>query len=426
MNNGLSKKIKLSCFLAGGLEMYDFALFGFLTATFQANYLSFMDENTSLIITYALLAVGFIFRPLGSLIFGYIGDKFGRKKALVLSVTMMGSASLALCILPTYSLIGVSSCYIIALIRIVQGVSVGGEYSGALIYAIEHFDKNKTGLIGGIVICGCVSGVLLATLVCKILQNPELPSYSWRFAFLLGFGLSIVGYFIRKELTETPEFLNLQAKKSKIPLFDGVKAYPLQCLATIFISAANGVNFYFILVFLPGYINKVTGLATGHYPIITSMILIIFAPLFGFISDKISRVKVIGLGLLAISIFTFISLNNLLINPTIINSYIFLYGQALIFSMTTSTVNAYVIEIFPVQYRFSCSSICYSLGIGVIGGTSPLLASLIVENFTNHGSYISSYISLISFLGFIAVAMVSYRPRKKVLNNKTGQVISIH
>ncbi|MGI4775973.1 MAG: MFS transporter [Janthinobacterium lividum] len=403
MKNELSRKIILSCFLAGGLEMYDFAIFGFLSATLHKNYLAFMDASAALIVTYALFAVGFVFRPLGSLIFGYIGDKQGRKKALVLSVTFMGTSSLAMAVLPQYALIGISSCYIIALIRIVQGISVGGEYSGALIYAMEHFDKRKGRLIGGIVVCGCVSGVLLATVVSTILQNPVLPSYSWRFAFLIGFGLSMLGYFIRKQLTETPEFQKLSANKSKIPVLDGIKAFPKECITTILTSAANGVNFYFILVFLPSYVNKATGLSTNHFPMVTTVILVVLSPLFGYISDRISRAKLICFGLLTISIYTFLGLNLLMLKPNIINAYLFFIGQAVIYSIMTSTINAFVIEIFPVQYRFSCSSVCYSLGLGVIGGTSPLIASLIVDIFEYHTLYISIYISIISLLAYIAV-----------------------
>jgi MHS family proline/betaine transporter-like MFS transporter len=138
-----------------------------------------------------LFATGFLFRPLGALIFGYIGDKYGRKKSLVLSVSLTGAASLGMCLVPSYDLIGVASCYIIVLIRVIQGISVGGEYSGAIIFAVEHFDNKKAGFVGSFIVSGCLCGVLLATLVSSIVKLPYVPEYSWRFAFLLGFFLSI-------------------------------------------------------------------------------------------------------------------------------------------------------------------------------------------------------------------------------------------
>jgi len=406
MNQNLSKKVVISCFLAACLEMYDFAIFGFFTAVFHKNYLSFLDEANALIITYAIFAVGFLFRPLGSLIFGYIGDVYGRKKALIISVTLMGSASLGMVLLPTYATIGVVSCYIIALIRILQGISVGGEYSGALIYAVEHFDHNKRGAVGGLVICGCVTGALLATIVSKIVQMPELPEYSWRFAFLLGFGLSIIGYFIRKNLVETPEFTKLAKSKNKIPLIEGIKKHPYECISTTLIAAANGVNFYFILVFLPRYINQITGQEISYYPLVTTIMLIILAPIFAYWSDKIDRVKLIKKGLLVLALYSFVGLQLIELYPSAIMALLFFIGHAIIFSTQTATVNILIIEMFPTQYRFSCAAFFYSVGLGVLGGTSPLIASMIIENFADNATfYISCYISVICLLAYLSLAL---------------------
>ena len=127
--NQLSKSVLFSCFFAGCLEMYDFVIFGMLASVINKYYLSFL-EDSGMIAAYMLFAVGFICRPIGSIIFGHIGDRYGRKRALVLSVSMMGFSSLALSILPVYKDIGIISCYILVLIRIIQGISVGGEYSG--------------------------------------------------------------------------------------------------------------------------------------------------------------------------------------------------------------------------------------------------------------------------------------------------------
>jgi MHS family proline/betaine transporter-like MFS transporter len=404
MKQNFSRNAVISCFLAACLEMYDFTIFGFFTAVLHKNYLSFLDEANALIITYAIFAVGFLFRPLGSIIFGYIGDVYGRKKSLIISVSLMGSASLGMALLPTYAAIGVISCYIIALIRILQGVSVGGEYSGAIIYAVEHFDHNKRGAVGGLVISGCVSGVLLATLVSKIVQMPELPEDSWRIAFLLGFGLSIIGYFIRRNLVETPEFLKLATIKSRIPLIEGIKKHPLECISTVFIAAANGVNFYFILVFLPRYVNQITGLEVSYYPLVTTLILIILAPIFAYWSDKINRLKMIKYGLLAIALFSFLGLQLVEIYPSNISALLFFIIHAIIFSTQTATINILVIEMFPAQYRFSCASFFYSIGLGVIGGTSPLIASMILDNFPNNATfYISCYIGFICILGYISL-----------------------
>lgn len=407
MKNDLSKKVVISCFLAACLEMYDFALFGFFTGVFQKNYFSFLDKSNSIIITYTLFAVGFIFRPIGSIIFGYIGDIYGRKKALIISVTIMSISSLGMCLLPTYAAVGIVSCYLIATMRVLQGISVGGEYSGALIYAIEHCNKKKAGITGGIVIAGCITGALIATTVSKIIQMPGLPDYSWRFAFLLGFGLSLVGYFIRKSLVETPEF-NRLVGKSKMPLIEGIKNYPFECATSVFTAAANGINFYFILVFLPKYINEITSLSVDYYPLITTVILIILSPIFAYISDRFERKKLISYGLLILAAYSFISLQAVKAYPSFTSALIFFIIHAVIYSTQAATVNIFIIELFPTKYRFSCASFCYSIGLGVIGGTSPLVASVIIEKFTSNANFlISCYMALVCLAAFFSIKSIS-------------------
>lgn len=405
MNNDLSRKALISCFLEACLEIYDFTIFGFLAPVIHKNYLSFMDEKAALVITYAFFAIGFVVRPIGSLIFGYIGDVHGRKKALVLSVSFMGLASLSMSLLPPYIIIGLWSCYLIALIRVVQGLSVGGEYSGAIIYAMEHYDSKQAGKIGGIVVAGCLSGVLLATVVSKIVQSSFMPEYSWRFSFLLGFGLSMIGYFIRKRLVETPDFLASTKSKGAFPLLEGARLYSRECFGAIGVSAANGINFYLILVFFPGFVNGLIGEKIDYFPIITTFVLVILSPMFSFLSDSVGRVRMLSYGLIGSSLWGVVGVQLLIQYPTKEFAIMFFVIQAIIASPVTGTANVFVVEIFPVRYRYSCSALCYSLGMGIVGGTSPMVASLITNSYSNSGWLLSLYMSLIPILGFVSMLM---------------------
>ncbi len=405
MSTKLPKSILFSCYLAGCLEMYDFTIFGFLAATLHKNYLVFLDEASALIMTYTLFAVGFLIRPLGAIIFGYIGDKYGRKKALVTSVSMMGIASLVMFALPPYAILGIVSCYIIALVRIIQGISVGGEFTGALVYAIEHFTKKKAGFVGGIVICGTVSGALLSNVVSSILQNPTLPEYSWRFAFLLGFGLSIVGFFIRKKLTESPEFKKITVARKKIPLLEGLKQHRVKCLSAFLIAGAAGVNFYFMVVFLPTYIKTIHELDFGWVSMVIPAICVVAAPFFGWLSDYYDRKKILSAGILTMSIYGFAVIR--IFSPELSNvtTCLLFSGYGLIFATIASNLNTFIVEMFPPECRFSCASFCYSLGIGFIGGTSPMVASLMLK-LDNPSVYISGYILIVSILGYVGVKIV--------------------
>ncbi|MBP7189642.1 MAG: MFS transporter, partial [Rickettsiaceae bacterium] len=314
---------------------------------------------------------------------------------------------------PTYAVLGVTSCYLIAVIRIIQGISVGGEYSGALIYAIEHFNKKSAGMTGSVVIAGCMTGVLLATLISNLLKMPFIPEYGWRIAFFFGFILTIVGYFIRQQLVETPEFrkLSLERKSNRIPLIEGVKGYTLECIGTFFVAASNGVNFYFVLVFMPGYVNKLTGLDIGFYPLLTTSLLIVFSIIVGYLSDIYDRAKIVCYGLIAISCYSFVGFQLLGLYPTFTSAILFFCGHAIIFSTQASLVNIFAIEIFPTKYRFSCSSLFFSLGMGIVGGTSPLVSAWIVDNFTNSTFALGVYVAVVSLLAYIAVLSVRRKSR---------------
>lgn len=408
----INKKVLVSCFFAGCLEMYDFTVFGLLTPILHKNYLSFVEERDAIIIAYALFAVGFIFRPLGSLIFGYIGDVYGRKTALVASVSFMGFASLAMFLLPTYQAIGIISCYIIAAVRITQGVSVGGEFTGAIIYAVECLDRKKAGFVGSFIVGGCLSGILLATVVSGLVKNNEMFENGWRFAFLLGFLLSIIGFFIRKKLSETPEFEVIRYKRSKLPLIAGLKKFKLESLTVIMIGATTGINIYYVIVYLPNYLSNVFKYNFSYLPVVTTLMLAVFSPIFGWYSDRTNRGMLITIGAILTAIYSFVMLPVILHLPLIwiISCAFMLHG--LIFAIQDGTINVFAIEIFPVECRFSCAAFCYSIGMGIVGGTSPMVASIIMEYGYYPVALIGLYVASISLSTGILVYIINKKKRK--------------
>lgn len=407
----LSKKIIFTCFLAGCLEIYDFTIFGYLSDALHENYFTFLDETFSLIATYILFAVGFVFRPLGAILFGYIGDKYGRKYALVISISLMGIASLGMCILPSYNYIGIYSCYILVFLRILQGFSVGGEYSGAIIFAVEHSENRKAGFVGSLVVSGCMSGVLLATLVNKILKMPEIPEYYWRFAFLLGFILSVIGYFIRKKLHETPEFIAIKKATKKAQFRNEFKISDLEILSTIFIAGTSGVNLYFISVFMPNYIKHL-GDSVYNLSSISTLIMSILIPLFGYISDKIGMIKVMLVGSGFLVVYTLFMPAVIFSSKDFNTASIAVIIHAVIAAVFCGPMNTLIIKLFSASKRYSHSAFSYSIGMGFIGGTSPMVSTLITNNQNNSPIYLGIYISSISLLGLISIVSI----RKRYLN----------
>jgi MFS transporter, MHS family, proline/betaine transporter len=406
------KKVIICCFLAGMNEMYDFVIFGLLASIIHKQYLSFANDSNSLFITYALFSVGFAFRPIGAIVFGYIGDVHGRKLSLVTSVTMMGMASLTMCLMPTYESIGIVSCYMIAIARITQGFSVGGEMTGGVVYAIEHFDKKKSGFAGSFVIGGCLSGILLATIVANIIQLPSMPKYAWRFAFLLGFLLSLVGFFIRQKLTESPEFASIKSK-SKLPLLDGLKECKLESITSVLIGASCGTNIYFAVVFIPVYLKTLIGENLSYLSIITTLVMAVMSPFFGWVSDHTHRGVLIMAGAVLSSIYALMMLPLIMANQSTIAICLVIALHSFIYSIQDGTICVFSAEIFPVKYRYSCAAFCQSVGIGIIGGASPMISTLIAENFSDPNFVLGLYVSAVTLIAGIAVGLTVNKRRKE-------------
>jgi MHS family proline/betaine transporter-like MFS transporter len=412
------KQVMVSCFLAGCLETYDFTIFGLLATVIHAKYFSFMDSGSSLIIAYALFAVGFICRPIGAIIFGYIGDVYGRKVALVTSVSIMGAASLSMCLMPSYESIGIASCYLIALARIMQGISLGGEFGGGIIYAIEHFNQKRTGLVGSSVVTGCSTGILLATLVAYIIKSSSVPEYSWRFAFLLGFGLSIIGFFIRQKLTETPEFLRIKGLKNKMPLIAGMKSYKLESITSVLAGAVTGANLYFVVVYLPTYLKDITGLDLSYLPTITTIILVLLSSFWGWKSDQVGRGKLLVIGTILSGIYALIMLPLIMINPTAIIISLIIAGHAVLLSVLNGAMNVFAFEVFPTECRYSCGAFCHSIGMGLIGGTTPMMAAFITKHSDNSIFVLGFYLCFITLSAGVAVALTTLKQtkNKRIIN----------
>lgn len=245
--------------------------------------------------------------------------------------------------------------------------------------------------------------MLLATLVSSALDNPILPDYSWRLAFLLGFGLAIIGYFIRKRLGETPMFSEEKnkIKQKEIPLLIGLKNYKTQFLAGIFLSGANNANYYFFLVFVPAYLKNVNSFDFGNWYL--AFFMLFLEPTFGWVSDKVGRIKMILFVCIALAVYDIVFLKLIITYGDSFSVFIILIIIcAILISISVSSINITVLEIFPVSCRYSCGALSYSLGAAIFGGTTPFICSLITKYIGDNMIYYGIYISIISLAGSVA------------------------
>lgn len=429
MKNRYPTKVVLAGALGGAIEFYDFAVYGTLAVYFAPLFFPSEVKYLSMLGAYSVFAIGFFARPLGSLVFGYIGDKYGRKTSLFWSLMLMALATPIIGVLPTYAEIGVLAPIILITARILQGVSAGGEFSGSLILAIESGPKKKSGLIGSSVVSGCMSGIAFGSLAAYVCALPNMPSYSWRVPFLAGFVISMIGIYVRFKINESPEFKKFKTKQlvtnPKKTLKDKKNDYR-NLLAVIGLSGFNSIIGYLFYIFIADYLllsASISAASAKLYTAICTFILMFLIPLFGWISDYVSRIKMITAG----AILTIITSTLLLTNISSLPAHLALLYQVcyvVTFSMFTGPLNTYIAEVFTVGIRYRFAAVGYSLGTGFIGGSAPLIAGFLSMS-SNNGIFLSSYLLTTGIIALISLYIIqnSKKNRHKHLILSSSQKV---
>jgi MFS family permease len=297
-------------------EWYDFFIFGSLAPVISKVFFAGLEPTAALIAALALFAVGFAFRPLGALIFGVIGDKLGRKGAFLVTVTMMGSATFLIGLLPTYAQAGSTAATLLILLRIVQGIALGGEYGGAAIYVAEHASNGKRGASTGWIQSSASFGLLAALLVIVATRTgvgeDAFASWGWRIPFLVSAILLGISVWMRAKLAESPEFARIREEGdiAKAPLREafGSKKNLKRVLVAFFgIMCAQGAVWYFTFFYMQVFLERSLGLPSQIKDLLLIIMTVVSAPLyvyFGWLSDRIGRKPVmIGGMLLALVLY---------------------------------------------------------------------------------------------------------------------------
>lgn len=401
------KKIILASIFGNALEFYDFTLFGVFAAIIANQYFPGDNETSKLLSSLAAFAVGFFTRPIGAILFGHIGDKFGRRQALSLSILLMGIPTLTIGLMPNYNQIGITASIMIFACRLLQGVFTGGEYNGAAIFSIEHLGKKNPGFIGGLITGSCVIGASTATFLGTLTQRPDMPGWAWRLPFLFGALVSLVGYFIRRNISETPEFLSeKKPAASKIPLLKALISYPNSCLISFMLGGLNGTLSYTLFGFLNIYLSRYL-----EIPMVTAMQLnliglfafMIGSPLMGYLFDTLGQPKFLTCAILSILILAipiFIALSSKIIPMIVI-------GQILLGLCTASIAgsgHAVMQTLFPVADRYSGIAFNFSMGMAMLGGMTPIIYVNMIENY--HASLLFPAFFLMVLTSLFALAQL--------------------
>jgi len=404
------------------IEWYDFFIYAQAAGLVLAGlfFAPLAGDNAPLaqLVAWASLGISFLFRPLGAIVAGHLGDRLGRKAMLVFTLVMMGAATALIGLLPTFDQIGVWAPILLIVLRIVQGFSAGGEWGGAALMSVEHAPATKRGFFGAYPQIGVPVGLILATgvmlAVTTSMSEEAFLSWGWRIPFLVSVLLILVGYVIRKSVDESPVFKEMQTRKkeSAAPLTQLFRGHWRQVILTALIFIANNAAGYLLIAFFASYATKPAeagGLGMDRSPVlVASTVAAVFwlasTMVGGILSDKIGRIRTFQLGyaflfLWSIPMFLLIDTGEILwfaVALVVLASGLgFSYGpQAALYA-----------EMFPAQVRYSGVSIGYAIGAILGGAFAPLIAQLLLDK-TGQSTSIGVYLMVLAAISFVAVSLV--------------------
>jgi len=406
----LRKPVYLSSILSSSLgnilEWYDFGLFTIFSSLFSRIFFPEQNPEVAFIATVSIFAVGFICRPIGALIFGYLGDTVGRAKTLRLSILMIAIPTLLIGCLPSYQHIGIVAPILLTLIRIWQGISIGGEYSGNIIYLAEIAPVHYRATFTSLGSTGANIGVLLAALIgllCSYLfSETTLATWGWRIPYLISGLLCIFIYSFRLRIHETQVFEYLKQKKMLVsnPIKTALTQDYWLILRTVGLVCMGTVFYYFCFIYLPLYLHQHSQISIHTLSMTISILIalmIVLVPLAGWVCDKIGRRKMLLLNaaLVAIGVipgFYLLQLDHFYLCITVL----FLF--TLVSSLEQGTTSVAVVENFPPPARYTGLSFGYNVGNGLLGGTVPLICAwlLTYSNFSLAPAFYIAFCALIT------------------------------
>ncbi|MFT6835352.1 MAG: MHS family proline/betaine transporter-like MFS transporter, partial [Francisellaceae bacterium] len=363
------------------------------------------NGSINLLETYALFALGYFMRPLGGLVFGNLGDMWGRKKVLTITVILMMISLLMIAFVPGYQSWGIFAPILLLFSRLLQGFSIGGEYNGVLAMLIESAPKNKRGFVTSIGTFISGNGVLLATFVvmlCNLnLSHQEMLDYGWRIPYYIGVLLSIISVGLILMVDETENFKKVKQKHlvAKLPVWDAIKQYPGAVFMVFALAGYLGVAYYMAASYLPNMMVTTLGFAESTTMIATVIAAVCYAytaPLWGALSDKIGRKPILFSSILLIGLFIYpayivLSWGNL-IGIIIVYSILML-----MISACTATFVVAINEAFPTHLRYSGVAFGYNIGNAALGGTVLYVSQMLVDGT---GSFLAPaiYVALLSII----------------------------
>ncbi len=396
------------------IEWYDFFIFGTATAlVFNKLFFPSFDPVVATLASLTTFAVGLFARPLGAIIFGHFGDRIGRKRMLVASLLLMGTPTVLVGLMPTYEQIGLWAAVILIMIRLCQGIAIGGEWGGAVLMAVEHAPEGRSAFFGSMPQTGTPLALILSTLAflaVNALPEKDFLSWGWRLPFLASFVLVLFGVYIRRKVGESPAFeaVARQGDLVAIPIVEVARHHWRNVALAIGAKLSEITLFYLVTVFILSYVTGKLGLPraiTLNATLLGAVVLLVCMPLHGYLADKVGPRAVfafgtVALGVFAIPMFTLLDSRD----PTLITVSI-VVALGLIYPLMYAPEASLFARLFPARVRYTGLSISAHVGGGIGGGLAPLVATWLM---TSYGSTfaVSLYLIALAVLAFACIAVM--------------------
>lgn len=420
------RRVLFATLIGTTVEWYDFFLYGVVAGiVFNKLYFPTDDPAIGTMLAYGTFAVGFLSRPLGGIIFGHFGDKIGRKSMLVLTLSIMGVATFLIGVVPTYNQIGIAAPILLLVLRIAQGLGLGGEWGGSVLMAFEYAPKEKRGLYASVPQIGLAIGLCLAAgvtgLLSALLTDQQFLSWGWRIAFLVSFVLVMVGMYIRLNISETPAFAEVKAtgEEAKVPIVDLMKRYPGNVLAGMGARYIDGVFFNVFGVFSIAYLTQnlhVDRTSALLGVMAAALLMVVTIPFFGRLSDRVGRTRCYFWGSLITAASAFpgfwLMINSggstTLIWLAIIVPFGFLYASVY------GPEAALFAELFDAKVRYTGISFVYQVSGIFASGITPLIATALLKANDGKPWMVCAYVVFAGIVSALSAAWIGRRHQANI------------
>ncbi len=412
-NTTETKRVLVSSIIGTAVEWYDFLIYGTAAAlVFNKLFFPSSDPALSTVASFGTLAVGYLARPMGAAIFGHFGDRVGRKAMLAITISIMGLGTFMIGLLPTYDQIGIAAPLLLVLLRLLQGVGLGGEWGGAVLMVVENAPARNRGLLGSMVQLGYPIGTLAAYgMFTLVSQLPELDflAWAWRIPFLISIFLVGVGLYIRLQLEETPVFRDIEAKNevARLPLVEIMTHHRRPFFIAVGLKLSEiswaQIGGVFAIAYVTGKLAMPRSVILNAI-LLSAVVAIVAIPLFGWLSDRIGRKTMFYTSSLFAMAFAFPifwlfdSKDALTITLAVIVAITF--GQMIGFGVGAPWYS----ELFPARLRYSGASLGFQIGAAISGGLTPFAAATFMV-WTGGATWpISVYLIVLALITFVTTA----------------------